>query len=101
MDKAGFVSSATEIEDYLSYRQSHPIFIYFEKNKAYKPECFTMSLWFALDKDGKVERTRELVLGFGQNIPEEWFKEYNKERCKKNMLKIKQEEWKAKKEEKV
>ena len=72
---AFFIESPAEIEKYLGDRQGHPIYVYFEKDKSYKPECFVMTY--------TSEGEAELVMGFAQNIPKNWFKEYNKRRCMK------------------
>lgn len=68
---AFFIKSPAEIEKYLGDRQGPPIYVYFKKDESYEPECFVMTYTF----EG-VETA--LVMGFAQNIPKSWFKEYNK-----------------------
>lgn len=94
--RAFFIESLDEIEKYLSARQGQPIYIYLEHDRAYDPECFVMSWYTSLNDKGEVipyghdEKGRlnhscscHCVMGFGQNLPDGWFKKYNKERCMK------------------
>ena len=82
-DKSSFISSPAEIETYLSERQGRVIHIYFEKDKAYEPECFVMTCRVVLNENEVEEETKHFVMGFGQNIPQKWFEEYTEDRCKK------------------
>lgn len=92
--KAFFFESPAEIEKYLSDRQDRPIYIFFEKDEAYEPECFVNSWYTEFDEEGNIipyghdEQGHLLdhcscpcVMGYGQNIPEKWFAEYTRERC--------------------